>query len=49
MAYTMVEMAKANKVNPYHYLTFLFEHQPDKRMSDVELEQLALWNEKSKG
>ncbi len=48
MAYTMVEMAKANEVNPYHYLTFLFEHQPNEKMSDDELEQLAPWNENVK-
>ncbi len=48
MAYTMVEMAKANKVNPDHYLTFLFEHQPNEKMSDDELEQLAPWNENVK-
>ena len=45
MAYTMVEMAKANKVNAYHYLNFLFEHQPNERMTDEELDQLAPWNE----
>ena len=45
MAYTMVEMAKANGVNPYHYLTFLFEKQPNENMSDDELEQLAPWND----
>jgi len=45
MAYTMIEMVKANKVNVYHYLTFLFEHQPNDRMTDEELEQLAPWNE----
>ena len=48
MTYTMVEMAKTNKVNPYHYLTFLFEHQPDEKMLDDELEQLAPWNENVK-
>ena len=48
MAYTMVEMAKANKVNVYHYLTFLFEHQPNDQMTDEELEQLAPWNENVK-
>lgn len=48
MAYTMVEMAKANKVNVYHYLTFLFEHQPNDQMTDEELEQLAPWNESLK-
>ena len=29
----------------YHYLTFLFEHQPNDQMTDEELEQLAPWNE----
>ena len=48
MAYTMVEMAKANKVNPYHYLTFLFEHQPNEKTSDDELKQLAPQNENVK-
>ena len=38
----MVEMAKTNGVNVYHYLTYLLEKQPDDRMSDEELEQLAL-------
>ena len=45
MAYTMVEMSKANKVNVYHYLTFLFDHQPNEKMTDEELERLAPWNE----
>ena len=48
MAYTMVEMAKANNVNVYHYLTFLFEHQPSFQMTDQELEQLAPWNKNVK-
>ena len=38
----MVEMAKANGVNVYHYL---LEKQPKDSMSDEELEQLAPWNE----
>ena len=45
MSYTMVEMAKANGANVYHYLKFLFEKQPNSRMSDDELERLAPWNE----
>lgn len=48
MAYTMVEMAKANGVNPYHYLTFLFEKQPNENMSDDELERFAPWNDEVK-
>jgi transposase len=40
----MVEMAKANGVNVYHYLTYLLEKLPNDRMSDEELELLAPWN-----
>ena len=45
IVYTMVEMAKANGVNVYHYLTYLLEKLPDDRMSDDELELQAPWNE----
>lgn len=45
VVYTMVEMAKANGVNVYHYLTYLLEKLPDDRMSDDDLELLAPWNE----
>ena len=45
LVYSMVEMAKANGVNVYHYLTYLLEKLPDDRMSDDELELLAPWNE----
>ena len=48
IVYTMVEMAKANGVNVYHYLTYLLEHQPNDKMSDEELEALAPWNESVK-
>lgn len=41
----MVEMAKANGVNVYHYLTYLLEKQPNDSMSDEELDRLAPWNE----
>lgn len=44
VVYTMVEMAKANGVNIYHYLTYLLEKMPNDSMSDEELELLALWN-----
>jgi len=44
ISYTMVEMAKANGINVFHYLKFLFEKQPNSQMSDDELEQLAPWN-----
>ena len=45
IVYTIVEMAKANGINVYHYLTYLLEKLPDDRMSDDELELLAPWNE----
>ena len=48
IVYTMVEMAKANGVNVYHYLTYLLENQPNDSMSDEELDQLAPWNENVK-
>lgn len=41
-------MAKANRVNVYHYLTYLLEKLPNDRMSDEELELLAPWNENVK-
>ena len=44
----MVEMAKANGVNVYHYLTYLLEKRPNDRMGDEEFEQLAPWNEEVK-
>lgn len=34
IVYTMVEMAKANGVNVYHYLTYLLEKLPNDRMRD---------------
>ena len=48
IVYSMVEMAKANGVNVYHYLTYLLEKMPTIRMSDGELELLAPWNENIK-
>ena len=48
LVYSMVEMAKANGVNVYHYLTYLLEKMPSNRMSDEELELLAPWNENVK-
>ena len=48
VVYTMVEMAKANGVNVYHYLTYLLEKLPNEKMSDEELELLAPWNENVK-
>jgi hypothetical protein len=44
----IVEMAKAYGFNLYEYLNFLFEHRPNKDMSDDEPEMLAPWNESVK-
>lgn len=45
LVYTMVEMAKANDLNIYKYLTYLLEHRPSKEMSDDQLETLTPWSE----
>ena len=37
-----------DRVNVYHYLTYLLEKRPNDRMSDKEFEQLAPWNEEVK-
>ena len=44
-AYSVIQTAKANGVNPYHYLCFLFSKAPSDLMTDEELEKLAPWNE----
>ena len=44
VAYTMVEMAKANNLNIYKYLTYILDHRPSKEMSDDQLALLAPWN-----
>ena len=48
IVYTMVEMAKTNGVNVYHYLTYLLEKLPNDRMSDEELDRLAHGTKKPK-
>lgn len=48
MVYTMVEMAKANGINVYHYLSYLLEKLPNDRMRDEKLESMAPWNEEVK-
>lgn len=45
---TIVEMAKAYGLDLYEYLKFLFEHRPNKDMTDEELASLAPWNESVK-
>lgn len=44
LIYTMVEMARANGVNIYQYLTYLLEKCPTNQTPDGELEKLAPWN-----
>lgn len=44
IVYSMVEMAKANNLNIYKYLSYLLEQRPDKKMSDAQFESLAPWN-----
>ena len=45
MVYTIIETAKANGVNIYHYLCYLLEQCPSKQSSEEELESFAPWNE----
>lgn len=45
IVYTMVEMAKANDLNTYKYLTYILSQRPNDKMSDEQLEQLAPWSE----
>ena len=46
LVYTIVEMAKANELNIYKYLTYLLEHRADQSMTDEQLEELTPWSEK---
>ena len=45
ICYTMVEMAKANNLDPYRYLKYLLMQRPSREMSDEELSKFAPWNE----
>ena len=45
--YSIVETAKENGLNPYAYLTYLFEKLPNlKSTSDEALDELLPWNVK---
>lgn len=46
--YSIVETAKANDVNVYHYLTYLLERLPSIDGSDESFEDLCPWNESVK-
>lgn len=43
--YSMIEMAKANDINPQKYLEYILEARPKKNWSDEQLEELLPWNE----
>lgn len=43
--YSMIEMAKANNINPQKYLKYILEARPSKDWSDEQLEELLPWNE----
>ena len=46
--YTIIEVARANGVNVYHYLCYLMEKGPSYQMTDEELSELAPWNDSCK-
>ena len=47
VAYSIIETAKENKLNPYAYLNFLFEKLPNLESRDeATLDQLLPWNVK---
>lgn len=46
VVYTMVEMAKAHKLNIYEYLKYVLEQRPDNTWTDEQLSELAPWSEK---
>lgn len=46
--YSLVETAKANRVNVYHYLSYLLEKTPTDQMGGEELEKLMPWNSELK-
>ena len=45
IAYSIVEMAKANNLNIYKYITYILEQRLDNNWSDEQLETIAPWNE----
>lgn len=48
VAYSIVETAKANDVNVYHYIHFLLQNIPGHDLTDEYLESLSPWNESVK-
>lgn len=45
ICYSIIEMAKAQNLNIYKYLTYLLEKRPNTNMKDDEIEKLLPWNE----
>ena len=48
LVYSIVQTAKANGVDIYHYLKYLLLKTPTKLTSDEELEKLCPWNQECK-
>lgn len=44
LVYTMVEMAKAHKLNIYQYLKYLLDKLPRCKMTDAEMSHLVPWD-----
>ena len=44
LVYSIVETAKANDIDIYHYLKYLLIKTPTLQTSDEELEKLCPWN-----
>ena len=45
LIYSIIETARANGVNSYHYLHYLLDICPNDQMSDEDLERISPWNE----
>ena len=48
IVYSLIEMAKANGINPLKYLEYILDARPNKEMLDEELEKLSPWNDEVK-
>ncbi len=47
ITYTMIEMAKAYKLNIFDYLQFVLKNRPSAAMTDEDLSDLSPWSEKA--
>ncbi|SHI20112.1 transposase domain-containing protein, partial [Sporanaerobacter acetigenes] len=46
VVYSIIETAKANNLNPFYYLTYLFEKLPNIDPNNIEeLDQLLPWSD----